>query len=35
MGADKEAIELRLAIPKEAKDKRVEEFVVVDKKKKK
>ena len=35
MGADKKAIELRLAIPKEAKDKRVEEFVVVDKKKKK
>ena len=35
MGADKEAIELRLAIPKQAKDKRVEEFLVVDKKKKK
>ncbi len=35
MGADKQAIELRLAIPKEAKDMRVEDFLVQDKKKKK
>ena len=35
MGADKEAIEKRLAIPKDAKDARVEEFLVEDNKKKK
>ena len=35
MGADKEAIEKRLAIPKEAKDARVEDFLVEDNKKKK
>ena len=32
-GADKEAVEQRLAIPKDAKDKRVEDFLVEDKKK--
>lgn len=35
MGADKQAIEQRLAIPKEVKDRRVEEFLVQDKKRKK
>ena len=35
MGADKEAIEKRLAIPKEAKDARVEQFFVEENKKKK
>jgi tetratricopeptide (TPR) repeat protein len=33
MGADKQAVEQRLAIPKDAKDKRVEDFLVVEKKK--
>jgi tetratricopeptide (TPR) repeat protein len=35
MGADKEAIEKRLAIPKDVKDARVEELIVEDNKKKK
>ena len=35
MGADKEAIEKRLAIPKDVKDARVEQFLVEDNKKKK
>ena len=34
-GADKDAVEQRLAIPKDAKDKRVEDFLVEDKDKKK
>ena len=35
MGADKEAIEKRLAIPKDVKDARVEQFLVEENKKKK